>query len=288
MKLKRILIVMLISIITLIIGIIPFERRANAAKISKTLTVDRYVKSYIYDKNGKRLISYRGKKAVIPANTTLKYYGTIKYINHKPFYYLGAGGYVHANRIIQLNNKGTFTLLRNSYIYNSKGHRIRYVLNNRNVSVISLNIPINFVGTPKIKKNYRAYYFDKSGRFYYVPYKKIKNKYYYNIGNGGYIRANNVIRVNGYFAYKGSIKGKIGGLYKTVTPVDKYEKDIKNAKKYKKGQIVTFDARMLDGRGNYMYRIKGTKDEFIMSYGLLTNRMPDPRTELSVFELSSR
>lgn len=296
MKVKKIVYNFLIVLFSLVGLLVLKNNNVNAAKNNHVLTVDRYIGSYVYNKNGKKLSSYHGKRAYIPANSTLRYYGTVRYINNKPFYYIGNGRYIHAERVIQLNNRGTFSLMKSSYIYNKNGQRIKPLLNGRKVTKFLSKIPINFSSSVRSTSNkLPAYYFIRNASFlekdgipsprYYVPTKKINGKYYYNIARGIYIKANNVSQVNGYFINRGSISGQIGGVYNSTESVNKNGDRTVNSRRYKKGQTLKFNARILNARGLYLYRIKNS-NQFISSLDLVTNKMPNPNKSLTVIDLT--
>ena len=61
-------------------------------------------KGYVYDKNGKRLKSYRGGKATVTRNQKIKYAGKLTETSHELYYYVGSGAYVKAKDVSQKCN----------------------------------------------------------------------------------------------------------------------------------------------------------------------------------------
>lgn len=150
-----------------------------------------------YSKNGKNL---EGKKNLIKTNTTMKYYGIPRRIKGQKYacFYIGKGRYIPLDSIGKVDGKNTFRLLKNSYIYNVHGRR---------KGKLSFRYPVHFVGNLKKTNQNKKYYvlkenLDSQGMTtntekYYLPYKKIKNSYYYSLGNGKYINVKNVATING-------------------------------------------------------------------------------------------
>ena len=61
-------------------------------------------KGYVYDKNGKRLKSYRGGKATVTRNQKIKYAGKLTETSRELYYYVGSGAYVKAKDVSQKCN----------------------------------------------------------------------------------------------------------------------------------------------------------------------------------------
>lgn len=66
-------------------------------------------KGYVYDKNGKRLKSYRGGKATITRNQKVKYAGKLTETSRELYYYVGSGAYVKALNVSKINGQYVFT-----------------------------------------------------------------------------------------------------------------------------------------------------------------------------------
>lgn len=66
-------------------------------------------KGYVYDKNGKRLKSYRGGKATVTRNQKIKYAGKLTETSRELYYYVGSGAYVKALNVSKINGQYVFT-----------------------------------------------------------------------------------------------------------------------------------------------------------------------------------
>lgn len=64
---------------------------------------------YVYDKNGKRLKSYRGGKATVTRNQKIKYAGKLTETSRELYYYVGSGAYVKALNVSKINGQYVFT-----------------------------------------------------------------------------------------------------------------------------------------------------------------------------------
>lgn len=166
----------------------------------------------VYNKNGEQMDSYPGaetylEKALIKEGTTVNYYGKPVYMNwHNNdenkkaiFYNIGKGGYVLGYNIASLNGKGTLSVYRNSYVYDKNCKRLSTYQGSRANTLIRKGTAVNYVGKlnemPNTDKNMpKFYYFNKaiqrlSYKMLWPTYRTIKGKQYYNIGDGGYIKA---------------------------------------------------------------------------------------------------
>ncbi|MGN1271875.1 MAG: SLAP domain-containing protein [Lactobacillus sp.] len=193
MKKNRLAVLFSAAIMT--IGSLSICHPAQAA--SKTIQTVRYNNStseYLaYNKNGKYL---GGKKNLIKTNAVLKYYGSPILIKGQKYacYYIGKGRYIPLNSIGKVDGKNTFRLLNDSYIYNAKG---------RKTGKLSYKYPVHFSGNLKKTSQDKKYFVLQQGQNYkdvtkyYLPYKKIKNGYYYSLGQGRYINVRNVAAING-------------------------------------------------------------------------------------------
>lgn len=170
----------------------------NVQATQKTIHTNYYegIKStsLSYSINGKNLLSR------IKTNTTMKYYGSPRRIKGQKYvcYNIGKGKYVPLDSIGKVNGRNTFRLLQNSYIYNAKG---------RKIGSLSYRYPVYFSGSLRKTSQDKRYYvlernidsqaYTTSTEKYYLPYKKIKNSYYYSLGKGRYINVRNVATING-------------------------------------------------------------------------------------------
>lgn len=170
----------------------------NVQAAQKTIHTNYYggIKSTAlsYNIKGKNLLSG------IKTNTTMKYYGRPRRIKGQKYvcYNVGKGKYVPLNSIGKVNGRNTFRLLKKSYIYNSNG---------RKIGSLSYRYPVYFSGRLRktsqdkryyvLKRNIDSQAYTTSTEKYYLPYKKIKNSYYYSLGKGKYINVRNIATING-------------------------------------------------------------------------------------------
>lgn len=221
-------------------------------------TIDVLKGTYVVDKNGKRLRSFRGKSAYVKAKTKIKVVGT--YNVPAAYVKIGNNQYVKASYVTQLNGKSLITLNSNSYIYNKKGQRIR---NFHGQSKLLKNAAV--ITTSKVKKatDSSQYYFydsteesNKSKSTFATT--KIKGVDYFAIGNGGYIKASNVIAANGMILFtKGPITIKLPNP--TTVYTDKFKE---TTKKLKAGTTVKLDKSAVDfslSDPQLYFHVAGTK-----------------------------
>ncbi|TSO26735.1 SLAP domain-containing protein [Lactobacillus sp. LL6] len=150
--------------------------------------------SYIYDKNGKRLKKYKGKKALIKKSQELTIKGKIEPIQKIKRYYF--------------------------YIVTDSGKH----------------------STP-----------------YWMQYKKIKGDYYYNLGNGSYIKCINVKSINGNSIIPSQatviVKPFLG---KTTTYATDDTGKATNKVLRKNEKLIVDNTGVLGEVGGFSYHIKGT------------------------------
>ena len=96
------------------------------------------------------------------------------------------------------SEQGKLTLNHKTRVYNKKGKKkYSYLKTN---GLLKKGALVRYVGKIKALSdpNTKRYSFsDEDMNWYYLPYKTIKGKQYYNIGHGGYIKAVNVDSING-------------------------------------------------------------------------------------------
>lgn len=219
--------------------------------------------SYVYDKNGKRLKTFRGGRAYFTTNSKVKYTGSEEFYRKPYAYYrIGNNTYVNSGQISKVNGKGVLFVSQNSYVYNSKGQHQR--------RLIEAGELVPYTGRVVNKSNQYFYteYKDRQPNFYSIKNYKIKGNYYFRIGKNQYIKANNINAINGETLYtKQPIKVKI------ITDTYAYNKDLTQIDKmYRKGQTVTADQMITTGMGDFQasyFRVKGTsKDPVYINTGL--------------------
>lgn len=227
--------------------------------------------SYVYDKNGKRLKTFRGQRAYFTTNSKIKYTGREEFYRKPYAYYrIGNNTYVNSGQISKVNGKGVLFVSQNSYVYNSKGQHQR--------RLIKAGELVPYTGKVANKSNQYFYvnYKDHKQDFYSIKNYKIKGNYYFRIGKNQYIKANNINAINGEPLYtKQPIKVKI------IADTYAYNKDLNQIDKmYRKGQTVTVDQMITTGMGDYQasyFRIKGTnKNPVYINTGLYEEDQDGP------------
>ena len=151
-------------------------------------------KGYVYDKNGKRLKSYRGGKATVTRNQKIKYAGKLTETSRELYYYVGSGAYVKAKDVSQVAGKNVMFLKTNTYVYNNKGQRIKkqgtLVTYSGSVKAASSSDDFFFYPSESSNKDPQA-----------LKQYKIKGKVYYALGGGRYVKAVNVSKINGQYVF---------------------------------------------------------------------------------------
>ncbi|MDF7682150.1 FIVAR domain-containing protein [Lactobacillus sp. ESL0679] len=114
------------------------------------------------------------------------------------------------------SSTNTLKLVHGAYVYNKKGKRLTKYRGSRYNTHLHKGTNIKYAGTIQpIEKGSKQYYLlnDDNYNQSWLPYKKIKGKYYYNIGHGGYINAANVSEIDGHPLYVASttVTVKISG-----------------------------------------------------------------------------
>ncbi|MDF7668661.1 SLAP domain-containing protein [Lactobacillus sp. ESL0703] len=188
-------------------------------------------------------------------------------------------------------NTNTLKLAHGAYVYNKKGQRLAKYRGSQAKTYLRKNANVKYAGTIQpIEKDSKQYYLlnDDNYNQSWLPYKKIKGKYYYNIGHGGYINAANVNEINGQPLYVAST---------TVTIHDKNKYDNFPKKGLyvgsgsdriliKTGQKITVDRTSTIPTGNstsVAYRIAGTTDTFVITK-FVKNK---PRQKLAIYTIDT-
>lgn len=98
---------------------------------------------------------------------------------------------------------GTLTLNHKTRIYNKKGQKLYSYL--RSSALLKKGTTVKYAGKikPITNPDTKRYSFNKDNfqEWFYLPYKTIKGKEYYNIGHGGYVKAANVEEIDGNMLY---------------------------------------------------------------------------------------
>lgn len=223
--------------------------------------------SYVYDKNGKRLKTFRGKRAYLPYNTRVKFVGHDEYYRKPYTYYnIGKNTYVQSDQIAKVNGRGVLFVSQNSSIYNSRAKRQK--------QVIKAGRLVPYAGKVRNKSGQYFYVVNNKENVRSLKNYKIKGNYYFRIGKNKYIKANNVNAINGNPLYtKGPIKVKI------TSDTFAYNKDLHQIDKlYKKGQTVMANQIVETGTGDLTssyYRVKGGKNPLYIDTGLYEESDPE-------------
>lgn len=220
--------------------------------------------SYVYDKNGKLLKTFRGEKAYFTKGTVVKSTVKSKTYNAPISYYnIGKGNYVSSTQVSTLNDKGTLFVSQNSYIYNKKGKRV-------NKEVIKAGSLVNYSGKAKDGRNNVAYYYltNNGKKDRHITNYKIGKSYFFSIGRNKYIKANNINLINGQnlITTQPIIIEIAQDTYAYNASLDKIDK------LYHQGQKVKVDQAVQEGTGDYTtiyYRVAGTaKDPIYIQSGM--------------------
>ncbi len=277
--------------------------QAQAATSDGTITM-RSGGALVYEKNGKPLSSYPGagtylEKVHLEEGATVDYYGKPKYMNwyHRNtnkkavFYNIGKGGYVLGYNVASLDDKGTLSVYRNSYVYDKNGKRLKKYQGSKSNTLIRKGTAVNYVGKlnemPNADTNLPKFYYFNTGnqptadKMLWPSYRTVKGKQYYNIGNGGYIKAINIGYINGKNLKASEATVVIGKPWRKDTGkyyVWKKNGDgMKLTKKtfsFKPGQKVVVDREYQVGRT--YWRVKGTEN-YIFGPDIKTFPLQYPR-----------
>ncbi|QNQ81649.1 hypothetical protein FP435_07675 [Lactobacillus sp. PV037] len=157
----------------------------------------------------------------------------------------------------------TLKLNHNSYVYNNKGKRVGKTVIKRNKKVN----PVKKV--EKVNKEKRYFIFrSEVGKepvrnipsLYWLPYKKIKNNYYYEIGKNKYIKCANVERIGSSYLFVSEVKIKIDLSYAAGSPYAITSNGATTNYKLINGKDYIVDYFRHLPYGNLVsYHIKGTK-----------------------------
>jgi hypothetical protein len=184
------------------------------------------------------------------------------------------------------SNNNTLKLIHGAYVYNKKGKRLTKYRGSWSKTHLCKGTNIKYTGTIQpIEKDSKQYYLlnDDNYNQSWLPYKKIKGKYYYSIGHGGYINAANVNEIDGQPLY-------VANATVTVKPKDNhgfsggYTGSGTSRTLVKPGQKLKVDCitKIPDGNSrSKVYRIAGTTDAFIY----IGNIKTQPRQKLATYTM---
>ncbi|MDF7668869.1 SLAP domain-containing protein [Lactobacillus sp. ESL0703] len=181
---------------------------------------------------------------------------------------------------------GTLTLNHNTRIYNKKGQKIySYQRMNgllKKGSTVSYAKKVQAIADPS---TVRYSFHDDDWNWLYLPYEIIKGQEYYNIGNGGYVKAVNVDKIDGDSLYTNQATGTVKALKYSRKPgkeviLDGNGKQTKNYLKV--GQKVILDRQSNyhelsntdpdnNGGSTVLYGIKGQDDQYLWNTAVNIN-----------------
>ena len=181
------------------------------------------------------------------------------------------------------SEQGKLTLNHKTRVYNKKGKKkYSYLKTN---GLLKKGASVRYVGKIKALSNpdTKRYSFnDYDMNWFYLPYKTIKGKQYYNIGHGGYIKAVNVRSIDGYILCVNYDTVRIASIPLSADNGNGKANLVNNKGEFtnkfvKEGTRLVVDRRsdreelagtnkidMLDNRVLEVYRIKNSKNLFVL------------------------
>ncbi len=185
------------------------------------------------------------------------------------------------------SNNNTLKLIHGAYVYNKKGRRLKKYCGSWSNTHLRKGTNVQYSGTVQpIEKDSKQYYLlnDDNYNQSWLPYKKIKGKYYYSIGHGGYINAANVNEIDGQPLYVANttVTLKPANIHNHLT--GGYIGSGASRTLVKPGQKLKVDCitKIPDGNStSKVYRIAGTTDAFIY----IGNIKTQPRQKLATYTM---
>lgn len=102
-------------------------------------------------------------------------------------------------------------LVHGAYVYSKSGKRLRTYRGSKQKTHLKKGATVKFTGSIKpIERNSKHFFLLDDDNYHQsrLPYRKVDGKYYYSIGNGGYIKASNVNQIAGKPLYISEAKVK--------------------------------------------------------------------------------
>ncbi|MDF7638069.1 SLAP domain-containing protein [Lactobacillus sp. ESL0791] len=175
--------------------------------------------------------------------------------------------------------KRTLTLNHNTRIYNKKGQKLSSYQRSNGLLKKGKTVKYAAKAQAIIDPSTQRYSFhDDEWNWFYLPYKTIKGKEYYSIGNGGYIKAANVDSVDNNELFinqvtatvKDKFKGKLTVLNNDERAINS---DIKIGNKFIiNREIDPSDLLTRSDGDTSLYGIKSNTDSYIPSYEVKIKR----------------
>lgn len=219
--------------------------------------------SYVYNAQGKRTY-YQGKKT-LKMGATVNGTNKISTIKGSNYYPLNGGTYIKAANVGAINNQiqpGNLELNYNSYVYDKDGKRLSKFRGRKSNTHLLKGTPVKYSGTvEKTDRDSKQYFLldDDNYNQSWLPYEKIGTKYYYNIGDGGYINAANVERIDNKPLYTAEATVTINAPMKFIVGYGKEKVMVKPGQKVKVDcvSLIQYDPSTV-----VCFRLSGTKTGF--------------------------
>ena len=219
--------------------------------------------SYVYNAHGKRTY-YQGKKT-LKMGATVNGTNKISTIKGSNYYPLTGGTYIKAANVGAINNQiqpGNLELNYNSYVYDKDGKRLTKFRGRKSNTHLLKGTPVKYSGTvEKTDRDSKQYFLldDDNYNQSWLPYEKIGTKYYYNIGDGGYINAANVERIDNKPLYTAEATVTINAPMKFIVGYGKEKVMVKPGQKVKVDRVslIQYDPSTV-----VCFRLSGTKTGF--------------------------
>lgn len=219
--------------------------------------------SYVYNAHGKRTY-YQGKKT-LKMGATVNGTNKISTIKGSNYYPLTGGTYIKAANVGAINNQiqpGNLELNYNSYVYDKDGKRLTKFRGRKSNTHLLKGTPVKYSGTvEKTDRDSKQYFLldDDNYNQSWLPYEKIGTKYYYNIGDGGYINAANVEKIDNKPLYTAEATVTINAPMKFIVGYGKEKVMVKPGQKVKVDRVslIQYDPSTV-----VCFRLSGTKTGF--------------------------
>lgn len=219
--------------------------------------------SYVYNAHGKRTY-YQGQKT-LKMGATVNGTNKISTIKGSNYYPLTGGTYIKAANVGAINNQiqpGNLELNYNSYVYDKDGKRLTKFRGRKSNTHLLKGTPVKYSGTvEKTDRDSKQYFLldDDNYNQSWLPYEKIGTKYYYNIGDGGYINAANVEKIDNKPLYTAEATVTINAPMKFIVGYGKEKVMVKPGQKVKVDRVslIQYDPSTV-----VCFRLSGTKTGF--------------------------
>ncbi|MDF7639899.1 SLAP domain-containing protein [Lactobacillus sp. ESL0791] len=180
------------------------------------------------------------------------------------------------------SSTNTMQLAHGAYVYNKNGKRLKKYRGSRYKTHLRKGANVQYAGTVEsIKRDSKQYYLlnDDNYNQSWLPYRKVKGKYYYSIGHGGYINAANVSKINGQPLYVANATVKITNTRSTKPYTVGTGKDTRTIKNGESVKIDGITSAISDPTNILKYKISGTTDALFQA-SIVTNK---PRQRLRAY-----